>query len=151
MTAQPVTQNSDQTRSPGALVLELCRAYLAIVDSGDETRQGDERTTAHDEMMEAMRRAGIPFNARWEARWIARYWLAVDAGQLAHVAQGQHTKIMWAKIPANADPLQYDPFENGAIVLSAAPFRTEADERAHALEWIPVRVSIAPLWSIENA
>ena len=129
----------------GAHLLELCRAYLAIVDSGDETRQGAERTAAHEAMMEQMTRDGIPFDARWEARWIARYLLAVASGQLPRVAQGAHTKIMWAKIPQNADPLQFDPFENGAILLSAAPFRTEADERAHALEWYPVRVTIAPL------
>lgn len=145
------SNQADRTRAtraaPTAHLLELCRAYLAIVDSGDETRQGDERTAAHDAMMDEMQRAGIPFDARWEARWIARYLLAVDAGQLraGHVAQGEHTKIMWAKIPASADPLQYDPFENGAILLSAAPFRTEADERAHALEWIPVCVTVAPL------
>lgn len=152
MTAHPVTPNTDQTRAPArAHVLELCRAYLAIVDSGDETRQGEERTAAHDAMMDAMQRASIPFDARWEARWIARYLLAVDAGQLAAVANGTHTKIMWAKIPQSADPLQYDPFENGAILLSAAPFRTEADERAHALEWYPVRVTIAPMWSNRDA
>lgn len=131
--------------APSAHLLKECRAYLAIVDSGDETRQGAERTAAHDAMMETMRREGIPFDARWEARWIARYLLAVDAGQLPRGAPGEHTKIMWAKIPANADPLQYAVFENGAITLSAAPFRTEADERAHALEWIPVCVTIAPL------
>ena len=38
----------------GAHLLELCRAYLAIVDSGDETRQGAERTAAHEAMMEQM-------------------------------------------------------------------------------------------------
>lgn len=148
-TAAPETKPAPETMT--APLLELCRAYLAIVDSGDETRQGAERTAAHDAMMETMRGAGIPFDARWEARWIARYLLAVDAGQLPRGAPGAHTKTMWAKIPANADPLQYDPFENGAITLSAAPFRTEADERAHALEWIPVRVTIAPLGENRNA
>lgn len=139
------TDETHRAAAPGARLLELCRAYLAIVDSGDATRQGAERTAAHDAMMDQMEREGIPFNARWEARWIARYWLAVDAGQLAAVANGTHTKIMWAKIPPGADPLQYDPFANGAIVLSAAPFRSEADERAHALEWYPVLVTVAPL------
>jgi len=53
---------------------ELARQYLSIVDSGDPERQLDERTNAHDAMMDAMQAEGIPFNSRFEARWIAR-WL----------------------------------------------------------------------------
>lgn len=135
---------------PSAKLLALCRAYLAIVDSGDETRQGNSdsyesaRTAAHDAMMEQMQREGIPFNARWEARWMARYLLAVEAQRLPRAAGKEHTVMMWAKIPVSADPLQFDPCENGATILSASPFRTEDDERAHALEWVPVLVTIAP-------
>jgi hypothetical protein len=76
---------------------ELAKSYLAIVDSGDESRQGAERTNAHDEMMAQMRIDGVPFNSRVEARWIAR-WLVSNKPNGLH---GQ--MIMFAK-PLSANP-----------------------------------------------
>lgn len=51
---------------PSSQLLELARRYLELVDSGDETRQGDERTQAHEALMDAMQAERIPFNARWD-------------------------------------------------------------------------------------
>lgn len=78
--------------TPSAKLLELAHHYIEIVDSGDETRQGDERTAAHDEMMAQMQAERIPFNARYEARWIARWMLAgMPEGDTA-------PRLMWAKL-----------------------------------------------------
>lgn len=59
---------------------ELARAYLKMVDTPDGYLSTDERsaerTNAHDAMMNAMTEEKIPFNSRYEARWIARWILS---------------------------------------------------------------------------
>ena len=60
---------------PSIELLKLATEYLAIVDSGDESRQGEERTLAHDALLDQMEKERIPFNARYVARWIARWML----------------------------------------------------------------------------
>lgn len=125
---------------PSATLLERARHYLEIADSGDKTRQGQERTQAHEALMDAMQAEHIPFNARWEARWIAR-WLLADVA----VSEGKHTTIMFAKIPARYDKGEYDPVRDGVLELTSFPFRDEDDERANAGCYIPVLVTVEAL------
>lgn len=134
------------TLEPSARVLELARHYLEIVDSGDETRQGEERTQAHEALMDAMEAERIPFNARWEARWIARWLLSG-----ARAGDGKHTTIMFAKIPARYDTGEYDPVRDGVLELSRFPFQNEDDERKRAQRFVPVIVTIEPLRDYEGA
>lgn len=134
------------TIKPSAKLLELARSYLEIVDSGDETRQGDERTQAHEALMDAMQAERIPFNARWEARWIAR-WLLTGTS----VSADKHTTIMFAQIPTRYDASEYDPVRDGVLELTSFPFRDENDERKHATRYVPVLVTIEPLHDYEGA
>lgn len=131
---------------PSANMLELARRYLEIVDSGDETRQGKERTQAHEALMDAMQAERIPFNARWEARWIARWLLSG-----VPVSDGKHTTIMFAKIPARYDTGEYDPVRDGPLELTSFPFRNEDDERANAERFIPVVVTVEALRDYKGA
>lgn len=137
MTAPNVSQNRDQTRSadaPSAHLLELCRAYLAIVDSGDETRQGEERTAAHNELIAEMLRAGIiatPPN-RVQVRWLARYFVQSDYLERAHTAP--RSFVMFVR-KGNINPrLEFVP-----------PFQEEEEKSALAF-YVPVRVIIEPLF-----
>ena len=96
---------SGETMKPSAELLALCRAYLEIVDSGDEARQGDERTAAHETMMDAMEREGIPFNSRYEARWIARYLVSENT-----LEQDFTPRLMWAdEMYFRGDVLRHTP------------------------------------------
>lgn len=137
-TASTVESNSE--------LLEAARRYLEIVDSGDETRQGDERTQAHEALMDAMEKARIPFNARWEARWIAR-WVLADTV----VSNGKHTTVMFAKVSARYNPGEYDPVRDGVLELTNFPFRDEAEERANAMRYVPVLVTVEALHDYEGA
>lgn len=134
------------TIKPSAKLLELARSYLEIVDSGDETRQGDERTQAHEALMDAMQAERIPFNARWEARWIAR-WLLSGAS----LSTGKHTTIMFAQIPARYAKGEYDPVRDGVLELTSFPFPNEDDERKRGGRYVPVLVTIEPLHDYEGA
>jgi len=138
--------DSAPTLEPSARLLELARRYLEIVDSGDETRQGEERTQAHEALMDAMEAERIPFNARWEARWIARWLLSG-----AQVSDGKHTTIMFAKIPARYDTGEYDPVRDGVLELTRFPFKDEADERVRTMRFVPVLVTVEPLRDYEGA
>lgn len=137
---------SAPTLEPSARLLELARRYLEIVDSGVETRQGEERTQAHEALMDAMEAERIPFNARWEARWIARWLLSGT-----RVSNGKHTTTMFAKIPARYDAGKYDPVRDGVLELTCFPFRDEDDERKRAQRFVPVIVSIEFLHDYEGA
>ena len=131
---------------PSTKLFELARRYLEIVDSGDETRQGEERTQAHEALMDAMEAERIPFNARWEARWIARWLLSS-----APVSDGKHTTIMFAKTPARYDTGEYDPVRDGVLELTTFPFRDEDDERKHNERFVPVLVTVEPLHDYQGA
>lgn len=137
---------SAPTLEPSARLLELARRYLEIVDSGVETRQGEERTLAHEALMDAMEAERIPFNARWEARWIARWLLSGT-----RVSNGKHTTIMFARIPARYDTREYDPVRDGVLELTSFPFRDEDDERKHTERFVPVLVTVEPLHEYEGA
>lgn len=127
-------------------LLELARAYLEIVDSGDSSRQGDERTRAHEALMDAMEAERIPFNARWEARWIARWLLlATSAGT------GKNTTIMFARVPMRFDANEYEPIRDGVLELTISPFQDEEDERKRSMRYVPVLVTIEPLHDYEGA
>lgn len=143
--ALPVVEDTTPIQ-PSATLLERARHYLDIVDSGDETRQANERTQAHEALMDAMEAEHIPFNARWEARWIAR-WVLADVA----VSEGKHTTIMFAKIPARYDAGEYDPVRDGVLELTSFPFRNEDDERANAACYIPVLVTVEALREYEGA
>lgn len=134
------------TIEPSAELLDLARRYLEIVDSGDKTRQGEERTQVHEALMEAMEAEHIPFNARWEARWIARWLLSG-----APVRDGKHTTIMFAKIPARFEPKEYDPVRDGVLELTSFPFHNEDEERAKAERYVPVVVTVEALHDYEGA
>lgn len=125
---------------------ELARQYLEIVDSGDESRQGEERTLAHEALMDAMEAERIPFNARWEARWIARWLLSGRA-----VGNGKNTTIMFAQVPARFDVQDYDPIRDGVLELTSFPFQDEEDERKRAMRFVPVLVTVEPLRDYKGA
>lgn len=140
--------NSDNTMLPifSPRLLELAGRYLEIVDSGDESRQGAERTRAHEALMDEMEAERIPFNARWEARWIARWLLSGTT-----VRAGKNTTIMFAQVPARFDSQEYDPVRDGVLELTISPFQDEEDERKRAMRFVPVLVTIEPLHDYEGA
>lgn len=72
-------------------LFDLIRAYLDIVDNGTETDQGEKRTIAHEAMMDEMEKRRIPFNSRFEARWIARSLMAQKEVNLPQ------TRLMFAR------------------------------------------------------
>jgi len=75
-------------------LITLAKNYLSIVDSGDPERQGDERTAAHEALMDEMQRLKIPFYARYEARWIARWLVQRDSQPVTELPE---LKVMFAK------------------------------------------------------
>lgn len=119
--------------TPSAHLLDLCRAYLAIVDGGDETRQGAERTAAHDALIEQMRAEdfiGTP--NRVQARWLARYFVQTDFLQAQRIAPRAGRVLMFWRV--NSEPLypKLEPFP---------PF-AEREERAALVFYKPVWVKI---------
>jgi hypothetical protein len=108
-------------------LLELSRAYLSIVDGGDPDRQGGERTAAHEALMDELESEGIPFYARYEARWIARWLVQKDSMPVTELPE---LKVMFAK------PNEY----NGIVeeLYDIPP----SDNR---LGYMPVLVTILPL------
>lgn len=141
-----LVDSSIKSVQPSVRLVNLAQHYLEIVDSGDETRQGEERTRAHEALMDAMEAERIPFNARWEARWIARWLLSGE-----QVSDGKQTTIMFAKTPVRYDKGEYDPVRDGVVELSSFPFQNEDDERKRAERFIPVLVTIEPLHDYEGA
>jgi len=140
------SENHSYDNAPSPKLLGLARQYLEIVDSGDPSRQGEERTHAHEALMDAMEAERIPFNARWEARWIARWLLS---GRV--VASGKNTTIMFAQVPVRYNAQTYDPVKDGVLELTISPFQDEDDERKRAMRFVPVLVTIEPLHDYEGA
>ena len=81
--------------------IELARHYLAIVDSGDESLQGEPRTNAHEALMDAMTDEGIAFANRVEARELARRLLETPA------TFEPRSTVMWSVHFLNASPIRY--------------------------------------------
>ena len=77
-------------------LLERAKIYLAMVDEPDghtgTLERNAERTAAHERLMDEMEQCGIPFNSRFEARWIAR-WIVAQ-----HQPKFDSTpSLLWAK------------------------------------------------------
>lgn len=145
MAPLPVLERASAIQASESL-LQRAREYLAIVDSGDPTRQGEERTAAHEALMDAMQAERIPFNARWEARWVAR-WL-VSGG---FVYAGKYMTIMFAQAPARYEDGEYDPVRDGVLNLTCFPYRTEDEERKNFARYVPVLVTVEPLRDYDGA
>ena len=107
-------------------LIESVRKYIEIVDSGDESRQGDERTSAHEELMDIFEKSKIPFNSRFEARWIARWILKTDSLPSMELPD---TKIMFAK---------QNEYNGTAVELRDIP----PDDNKEG--WMPVMVFLLP-------
>lgn len=77
-------------------LVSRAKTYLAMVDEPDGhigTFERDaERTEAHERLMDEMEKCAIPFNSRFEARWIAR-WIVTQ--QLPHL--DSTPALVWAK------------------------------------------------------
>jgi len=144
--ATPNVLGTKNSLHPSKELLARAREYLAIVDSGDRTRQGEERTLAHEALMDAMKDEHIPFNARWEARWIAR-WL-VSGG---FASDGKYMTIMFAQAPARYGDGEYDPVRDGVLNLTSVPFRNEDEERKNSARYVPVLVTVEPLRDYDGA
>lgn len=80
---------------------DLINTYLSIVDSNDDERQGEERTQAHDAMMDQMSAEGILFEHRAEAREIARRMVALP------VPVQMQTIWMWSAHSLGADSVRH--------------------------------------------
>ena len=136
MTIQTLPNVAHETRhedvQPSAHLLELCRAYLEIVDNQDETRQGAERTAAHNALIAEMLNAGIiDAPNRVQVRWLARYFVQTDYLQRAHTAP--HTFVMFVRKGAAHPRLEFVP-----------PYQEDEEKSALAF-YVPVRVTIEPL------
>ena len=146
LVAPPAVPETEQTLRPSETLLERAREYLAIVDGGDTSRQGQERTLAHEALMDALKAEHIPFNARWEARWIAR-WLVSGS----FTTNGKFMTIMFAQAPARYADGEYDPVRDGVLNLTCFPFLDEEEERKHFPRYVPVLVTVEPLHDYEGA
>jgi hypothetical protein len=79
-----------------AELIQKAKTYLQMVDEPDghmgTPERDSERTEAHEALMDEMERCGIPFNSRYEARWIARWILS------EHEPRFDSTpSLLWAK------------------------------------------------------
>lgn len=120
--------------APSDQLLDLARRYLEIVDSSDEERQGDERTRAHNALIQAMLDEGIirtPPN-RAQVRWLARYFVQTDYLDRAHTAP--RSFVMFVRKQPGPLPR-----------LEAVPPFAEHEETDALQFYVPVRVTIEPL------
>src|SRR5258708_7396706 len=79
-TNKPFELHDQVSRTPSPRLLELCRAYLELVDHGTPEQQDKERTRAHNALIEQMVAEGIvePTPHRVLVRWLARYLVQSD-------------------------------------------------------------------------
>ncbi|RIK18567.1 MAG: hypothetical protein DCC52_15780 [Chloroflexi bacterium] len=119
--------------TPSAQLLELCRAYLDLVDHGALEQQGAERTRAHNDLIEQMVREQIvpPSPHRALVRWLARYFTQTDFLQQAPIEP--RTYVMFLRRDTFPPKLENLP-----------PFY-EKEERAALDFYVPVRVTVEPL------
>lgn len=131
-TRRKQSQSTDP-HTPSARLLDLCRAYLELVDHGTPEQQSKERTRAHNELIQQMVAEGIvaPSPHRTLVRWLARYFVQSDYLQRA---QGEpHSYVMFLRRDTVPPKLEHFP-----------PFYEK--EEPSALEYyVPVRVTIEPL------
>ncbi len=126
-----------ETVTPSARLLELCRAYLAMVDEPDghtSTPERDaERAAAHDALIEQMRAEdfiGTP--NRIQARWLARYFVQTDFLKTHRIAPREGRTLLFWRV--NSEPLYPK--------LEAFPPFDEHEERAALALYKPVWVRI---------
>ena len=140
MTMQTITHAAKGIRSadaPSARLLELCRAYLTMVDEPDghtSTPERDaERTAAHNALIEQLREEdfiGTP--NRVQARWLARYFAQTDFLQTHRIAPREGRTLLFWRV--TSEPL-YPKLE------SFPPF-AEHEERAALAFYRPVWVKV---------
>jgi len=108
---------------------ERAQIYLSMVDEADGhigiPERDAERSEAHEQLMNELERCGIPFNSRFEARWIARWILSDNKPNLESTPA-----LYWAK--PNGDN---DWFKE----LRHIP----PDDNKEG--WIPVMITYVPL------
>ncbi len=122
-----------QPFAPSSRLLELCRAYLELVDHGTPEQQGVERTRAHNALIQQMVAENVvtPSPHRVVVRWLARYF--VQSSFLQQPPTETQSVVMFLR--RDSFPLQ----------LEALPPFYE-NEEARALDfYVPVRVTIEPL------
>ncbi|OQZ00394.1 MAG: hypothetical protein B6D41_00120 [Chloroflexi bacterium UTCFX4] len=134
---KPLTPAIGEAVLPSAHLLELCRAYLAMVDEPDghtSTPERDaERAAAHDALIEQMRAEdfiGTP--NRVQARWLARYFVQTDFLQAQRIAPREGRTLLFWRV--NSEPLYPK--------LEAFPPFDEHEERAALAFYKPVWVRI---------
>ncbi len=131
---------------PSAELRGLVDQYLELVDAPGSNYQPEQIEWIRQALLDAMERERIPFNSEAEARWVAR-WLQ----QGVPIAEGKHTRIMFARMPEHYDVTEYDPIRHGVHELKGVPFADQSDERANAARFIPVLVTVEPLHDYRGA
>jgi len=126
-------QDQAQVTAPSARLLELCRTYLDVVDNGTPEQQGEERTHAHNALIEQMVQEKIvsPSPHRVLVRWLARYFTQTDFLQ-----------------QSQPEPRSYVMFLRRDTVppkLENLPPFYEQEEQSALTYYVPVRVTIEPL------
>jgi hypothetical protein len=118
---------------PSVRLLELCRAYLDLVDNGTREQQGEERTRAHNALIDQMVQEKIvpPSPHRILVRWLARYFTQTDFLRQSRIAPRSYVMF-----------LRRDTFPPK---LENLPPFYEQEERAALDFYVPVRVTIEPL------
>jgi hypothetical protein len=126
-----------ETITPSARLLDLCRAYLAMVDEPDghtSTPERDaERAAAHDALIEQMRAEdfiGTP--NRVQVRWLARYFVQTDYLKTHYITPREGRTLLFWRV--NSEPLY--------PILEAFPPFAEHEERAALAFYQPVWVKI---------
>jgi hypothetical protein len=120
-------------QSPSPRLLELCRAYLDLVDHGTREQQGEERTRAHNELIQQMVAEGLVEASphRVLVRWLARY--LVQSDYLSQPQDAPRSYVMF---------LRRDTFPPR---LENLPPFYEKEESSALDYYVPVRVTIEPL------
>ncbi len=148
MTMQTITHAAKGIRSadaPSARLLELCRAYLTMVDEPDghtSTPERDaERTAAHNALIEQLREEDfIGTTNRVQARWLARYFAQTDFLQTHRIAPREGRTLLFWRV--TSEPL-YPKLE------SFPPF-AEHEERAALAFYRPVWVKVNAFFKEEK-
>jgi hypothetical protein len=130
---QASLKKAKPTLVPSPQLLDLCRAYLDLVDHGAPEQQGQERTRVHNALIQQMVAEGIvePSPHRAIVRWLARYFVETDLLNQAPAAP--QTLVMF---------LRKDTFPPKLEALP--PFYEQEESRALEF-YVPVRVTIEPL------
>ncbi len=130
---QPQSVHPLDMPTPSAQLLELCRAYLDLVDNGALEQQGAERTRAHNDLIEQMVREQIvpPSPHRALVRWLARYFTQTNF--LQQPPSAAQSYVMFLRRDMFPPKLENLP-----------PFY-EKEERSALEFYVPVRVTVEPL------